>query len=188
MSETHPITTVASTIAWKCPYYRIRCDEIRLKDGKKTVYNVVETPDSVFVVPVLEDGRIVLIRSYRHTLGEWVWEVPAGGIKTGQSAEEAARQELKEEIGGTADKIKFLMKASTMNGIGHHLAHFFLATGVTLGETQHESLEFMVVHPMTVNDVFALIQRGEMNDAVSITALFLAKSYLDDVQTPIDPE
>ncbi|MDQ7033274.1 MAG: hypothetical protein Q9P01_00100 [Anaerolineae bacterium] len=85
MSDSRPIQTVSSKIDWESPYYRIRRDDIRLQDGTAGVYNVLEIHDSVFVVPVLDDGRIVLIRNYRHTLSEWVWEVPAGGVsKTGK--------------------------------------------------------------------------------------------------------
>ncbi|MDQ7025338.1 MAG: NUDIX hydrolase [Anaerolineae bacterium] len=181
MSDSRPIQTVSSKIDWESPYYRIRRDDIRLQDGTAGVYNVLEIHDSVFVVPVLDDGRIVLIRNYRHTLSEWVWEVPAGGIEDGQTPDEAARAELLEEAGGTAKELRFLLKASTMNGIGQHIAHLYLATGVTLGETQHETLEFINIHPMTTDEVFRLVQRGEMNDCISITALLLAQPHLQTI-------
>jgi ADP-ribose pyrophosphatase len=178
MADSKPITVTASRIDWESPYYRIRRDEIRLADGTEGVYNVVEIHDSVFIVPVLDDGRIVLIRTYRHTLGEWVWEVPAGGIETHQTPDEAASAELLEEVGGTAKNLSFLLKASTMNGIGHHIAHFYLATGVTLGATQHEALEFMDVQPMLADDVFRMVHSGAINDASSMTALLLAQPFL----------
>ena len=111
MNPEKPIITEHTMIAWECPYYRVRRDQIRLQDGTEGLYHVLEMRDSVFVVPVLEDGRIVLIYSYRHTLGEWVWEVPAGGIKPDQSPENAARAELQEEIGGNASHLRFLLKA-----------------------------------------------------------------------------
>ena len=80
MSEQEkPIKTLSSRIDWQSPYYRIRRDEIRLPDGSDGVYNVVESLPSVFIVPVTVDNQIVLIRNYRHTLQQWVWEVPAGG-------------------------------------------------------------------------------------------------------------
>jgi ADP-ribose pyrophosphatase len=153
-----------------------------LPDDSESVYYVLEMTGSVFIVPVLEDGRIVLIRNYRHTLAEWVWEVPAGGIEAGQAPDDAARAELLQEIGGTAQTLQFMLKASTMNGIGRHIAHLYLATGVTLGATHHEALEFMEVHPMSADAVYQLVQRGEMNDCISITALLLAQAHLRDVE------
>ena len=178
MPETKPITTRASRIDWECPWYRVRRDEISLQDGTDGIYNVLEVTDSVFIVPVLEDGRIVLIHNYRHTLGGWTWEVPAGSIMQGHSPVESAHEELREEIGGKAAEMRFLLKANTMNGIGQQSAHFFLATGVTLAQPDHEPMEFMTIHPLPADDVFQLAISGEMNDAISITALLLARSHL----------
>ena len=176
--KEHPIEMVSTRVDWECPYYRVRKDDIRLPDGSAGRYNVVEAPDSVFIVPVTEANEIVLIRNYRYTLGQWVWEVPAGSIKDGQSAGESAREELREEIGGRTDDLQFLMRASTMNGIGHNYAHFYLARNVILGQPEHESAEVMTIHPMSIEDVYALIARGEMNDVSSMTALFLAREFL----------
>ena len=162
--EKAPIQTITSRIDWECPYYRVRRDAIRLPDGGEGIYSVVEAPDSVFVVPVTVDKRIVLIRNYRYTLQQWVWEVPAGSIKAGQSPGEAVRAELREEIGGATEHLQFLMKASTMNGIGHNYAHFYLARDVQLRNPEHEVAEVMTIHPMEIDDVYKLIERGEMND------------------------
>lgn len=179
MSEQkHPITTLSSQIDWQSPYYHIRRDDIRLPDGSKGVYHVLEKSPSVFVVPVTADKEIVLIRNYRYTLQQWVWEVPAGGIKVGQSPEIAAHEELREEVGGITDNLHFLMKASTMNGIGNNYAYFFVALDVTLHEPKHEPAEIMSRHTMPLDDVMRLIYKGEMNDVSSMTALFLAHEFL----------
>ena len=156
IKNDNPIKTLSSRIDWQSPYYRIRRDEIRLPDGSDGVYNVVELAPSVFIVPVTADNQIVLIRNYRHTLQQWVWEVPAGGIKAGQSPDDSAREELQEEIGGTSDKLHFLMKASTMNGIGTNYAHFYLAHDVELSQPEHEKTEIMI---------------GEQNNAICHIAL-----------------
>jgi ADP-ribose pyrophosphatase len=176
--EKTPIETLDSRIVWESSWYRIRQDDIRLPDKRSGVYNVVEMPDSVFVVPVLEDGRIVLIRNYRYTIKQWVWEIPAGGIKANQSPYEAAQAELLEEAGGVASYLEFIQKASTINGIGSHYAHFYLATGVKLGKQEHEETEFINVHPMPTEAVYRLIFEGQMNDAVSIAALLLVQNRL----------
>jgi len=176
--KEHPIETISTRVDWECPYYQVRKDAIRLPDGNAGTYHVVEAPDSVFIVPVTTNGEIVLIRNYRYTLKQWTWEVPAGSIKDGQSADDAAREELREEIGGTSDDLRFLMRASTMNGIGNNYANFFLAKNVILGQPEHESAEVMTIHPMAVEDVYALIARGEMNDVSSMMALFLAREFL----------
>lgn len=174
-----PIKTLTSRIDWESPWYRVRRDEIVLPDGKEGVYNVLEMLDSVFIVPITAQGEIVLIRNYRHTLHEWIWELPAGGIKAGQTPQEAAADELLEEVGGTAKNWKFLLKAATMNGIGNHSSHFFIAWDVILGEPQPEVMGFMTIHTMPAKEALTLAKSGEMNDALSICALLLAESHLE---------
>jgi len=178
MSDKKPIQTVASHIAWECPYYRVRQDAIRLENGNDGVYNVVELPDSVFIVPMLPDKQLVLIRNYRHTLGQWVWEVPAGSIKPEQSPTQAALAELREEVGGSSESLQFITRASTMNGIGTNYAHFFLAHDVQLTHPHHEDTEFMTRHIFPIDTVFDMIHHGKMNDVSSMTALFLAQPFL----------
>lgn len=176
---TSPFKTLSSKIAWTCPYYTIRSDEIELQNGQTGLYRVIEIPDSVFIVPVLPDGRIVLIRNYCYPLKEWVWEVPAGGIKEGQTPLEAAQMELKEEIGGQTEEWRFLCKASSMNGFSNHVSHFYLATNVTLSETHHEDTEAIEVAPMPAAEVYNMIHTGQMNDALSMTSLLLAQPHLN---------
>lgn len=173
------IKTISSRIDWECPYYHVRRDAIQMPDGSEGVYNVLEAPDSVFIVPLTVDNQIVLIRNYRYTLGQWVWEIPAGGIKAGQSPEEAARDELREEIGGRTNNLQFLMKASTMNGIGTNYAHFYLAHDVKLSQPEHEKTEIMTIHPMDIEVAYSIVQTGKMNDVSSMTALFLAREFLE---------
>lgn len=180
MDETqHPIQQTSTKIAWHSQWFQVREDGVKLPDGTDGIYNVLEMRDSVFIVPVLTDGRIVLIRNYRYTLGEWVWELPAGGIEAGQTPEEAARDELLQEVGGVAENMRFLLKANTMNGIGNHHANFYLATNVELQQPEHEQMEFIHVHPMLANEAYTIAINGQMNDAISITALLLARQHIE---------
>ena len=176
--KQHPIQQTSTKIAWHSQWFQVREDGVKLPDGTDGIYNVLEMRDSVFIVPVLTDGRIVLIRNYRYPLGEWVWEVPAGGIEAGQTPEEAAHEELLQEVGGVAGQMQFLLKANTMNGIGNHHANFYLATDVQLQHPEHEQMEFISVHPIAVEEAYTLATNGQMNDAISITALLLARQYL----------
>ncbi|MEO1288209.1 MAG: NUDIX hydrolase [Chloroflexota bacterium] len=174
----HPITTIKSRTAWKCPYYHIQQDIIQLPDGTQGEYNIVNSPEAVFVVPVTNDGRLILVKNYRYTLKQWVWEVPAGAIKTSQSADDTAHAELLEEIGGTTQHLQFLMRASTMNGIGNNYANFFIAHDVTLSEPKHEPAEVMTIHVLSIEEVYQMVYSGQMNDVSSMMALLLARPHL----------
>jgi 8-oxo-dGTP pyrophosphatase MutT (NUDIX family) len=173
-----PIQRLNSRVAWSCPWYHVRQDDVRFPDGSEGVYNVVEVPDAVWVVPHTNDGRIVLIRNYRYTLGEWCWELPAGSIEDGQTALDAAQAELREEAGGESDDWQFLLRASGMNGIGNFYANLYLARGVRLQAPDHEHSEAIEVHPMAMSDALHLAKSGQMNDAISTLALLLAESHL----------
>ncbi|MFT5193233.1 MAG: ADP-ribose pyrophosphatase [Cellvibrionaceae bacterium] len=174
-----PYKVVSSKIAWECPWYHVRQDQIVLPDGEQGVYNVVTRPDgAAFIIPVLPSGEIMLIRHYRHTVNEWLWEVPAGGIKAGQSAEEAAIEELAEEIGGTTNSMRYLGNFYTAVGFCDEVCHIFLAADVTLGATAHEPLEFMEMVPTDPKKAFEMARNGMMKDALSALALLWAEPHL----------
>ncbi len=175
-NNEHPITPIESRRAWDCPWYGVRQDRILLPDGSEGVYNVVEHPDAVWIIPLTSAGEIVLIHNYRYPLQEWVWELPSGAIATGESPLEAAQRELREEAGGTAADWRLLMRLSTMDGIGTEHANLFLARGVTLSETAHEAAEVMTVHHFPAAEVIRMARAGEMNDMASVLALLLAES------------
>jgi 8-oxo-dGTP pyrophosphatase MutT (NUDIX family) len=181
MSQTvqdSPFTLLDTRTAWTCPWYVIRQDDLQLPDGSAGEYNVITKNDAVWVVPVLEDGQVVLIHNYRHTLGEWCWELPAGTIKDGQTPLQAAQAELHEEIGGEGGDWQLMIRAATMNGLGSEIGHFYLASGITLGDCAHESTEVMTIHCVPLPVAIAMARNGDINDAQSIMALLLAEPLL----------
>ena len=167
----HPFKTLTSRIAWSCPWYAVRQDEILLPDGSQGVYNTVTKPTAVWILPVTTQKEIVLCYSYRYTVDDWCWELPAGGVKPGQTLEEAAREELHEEVGGVCETLEHLGQFYTANGICDEVGHFFLATGVTLGETAHEPAEVIEVHPKPIEEVLDMALRGQISDAPSALVL-----------------
>ena len=174
-----PYKTESSQIVWSCPWYRIRQDEIVTPDGQPGVYNVVEHPGAVWIIPITDAGEVVLIRTYRYTVDDWCYEIPAGGIKSGQSMEDAARTELREEIGGRAVALSHVAQFYTMNGIGNEEAQVFLATGVQLiNPPQHESTEVMEIHPTPIMEVLRMAQANEISDGPSALALLLCAEEL----------
>jgi ADP-ribose pyrophosphatase len=174
-----PFQTLNSRIVYRnAPWYVLRRDEIRLPDGSQGVYTVVQRPGAVWIVPLLADGRLVVIRNYRYTVGDWLWEIPAGGLRDGIPPEEMARMELAEEIGGAAETIEPVAKFFTMPGIGNEVAHIFLARGVTLGEAHPEPTEVIERHVLAFDEVLGMIERGEMLDGPSALAILLALPHI----------
>ena len=173
-----PYKTISSQIVWSCPWYRIRQDKIITPDGSNGVYNVVEHPGAVWIIPVTPASEIILINTYRYTVDEWCYEIPAGGIKPGQSIEESAYAELREEVGGSTDQMEYFGQFFTMNGIGNEVAHVFIATNVVMGQPNHESTEVMTICPKPIEEVLRMAQTNEIADGPSALALLLCADKL----------
>jgi ADP-ribose pyrophosphatase len=173
-----PFRTVASHVVWSCPWYNVRQDEIVLPNGQPAVYNVVQKADAVFVVPVTAEGEVVLIYQYRYTINDWCWEVPAGAQQPGLSLEETAQVELREEVGGTAERLQYLGHFYAANGICNEVSHLYLATGVTLAETAHEVAEVMTVHRKPITEALWMARSGRITDGPSALALLRCEGWL----------
>jgi ADP-ribose pyrophosphatase len=170
--------TLSQKIVWACPWYSVRQDEILLPDGRAGVYNIVQKEAAVWILPVTMEKQIVLIRNYRYAVDDWCWEIPAGSIKAGQSPEEAALAELAEEVGGEAQQLDYIGQSYMANGICDEVGHFFLATGVSLGEPDHEAAEVIEVHLKSIPEVLQMARANEINDAPSALVILLCADRL----------
>jgi ADP-ribose pyrophosphatase len=102
---------------------------------------------------------------------DWCYEVPAGGLGPDGNPEVIARQELLEEIGGTAAELRPIGQFYTSNGISDEVAYVYLATGVELGEACRESTELMELRLVPVDEAVRMAREGEITDGPSALAL-----------------
>jgi ADP-ribose pyrophosphatase len=150
----------------------LRRDRFRNDAGELGDYYVFEVAAAVVVVPVLEDGSIVLLWQYRHPIGETHWEVPAGRIDAGESPTAAAERELLEETGYRAGRLVELAGFHPITGISPHHAQVFVAEGcVREREPEHDPTERISVHVLPPDEVRARLLRGDFVDGFSALAL-----------------
>lgn len=165
------------------PWYNLRQDDITLPNGDDITYTLIDHPGYVMVVPLLDDGRVVMERVYRHTVLDTLLECPAGG-RDGDTPEQAAHRELEEETGYRAKCLTRLGHFYGSTGISNEAFDLFLATGLTHdGVIQRENTEQLDVHCLPFEQVRQLALDGKIQDGPSTLAILLADNFLRSSET-----
>jgi len=132
----------------------------------------MDHPGAVAVLPVLENGDIVLVRQYRYPVGEVTLEIPAGKLHPGKDPLPArARAELREETGYTASRLEKLTAFWPSSAFSNELLSIYLATGLKAGEAAPDEDEFLKVERMPFKKAAGLIKTGKIKDAKTIIAI-----------------
>jgi ADP-ribose pyrophosphatase len=167
-----------STVIYKGPIFGLRRDEVLEPTGVRTTREVITHPGSVVVMPVQQDGRIILIRQYRHAARQFLWELVAGRMDPGEGVRQAAARELIEETGYRAKRLRIFLDLFPTPGFLEERMHILLAEGLTLGRAEPEEDEKIVAKAFTRDELEKMIQRGVLRDAKSIAGLLFYFRFL----------
>jgi ADP-ribose pyrophosphatase len=148
-------------------------DEVLEPGGVQGRREVVRQRGSVAALPVLDDGRVVLVRQYRYAVDALVWELPAGRRDPGETPEEGARRELEEEVGLRAGTLDPLLVFWTTPGFCDEVMHLFRATGLTPVPPRPEADEKIESATFTLDEAMAMLARGEIREGKTLVALLL---------------
>jgi ADP-ribose pyrophosphatase len=149
-------------------------EEITLPNGHRMEIEIIRHPGASAVVPLTAEGDVILIRQYRHAVGGYIYEVPAGKLDAGEPPEVCAARELTEEAGVVAGRLTHLASIVTTPGFTDEVIHLYLAEDLTPARTAHEPDEVMTLLRRPLAETLSMIARGEITDGKSICALFLA--------------
>jgi ADP-ribose pyrophosphatase len=152
-------------------------EDVTLPNGARTHFEIVGHPGGAAVVPVSADGRVCLIRQYRHVAKDWLWEVPAGKLDGREPAVTAAL-ELAEEAGLSAGHLQSLGMMWASPGIYTEVVHLFLATDLTPVPARPEADEIIEVHWVPLTDAIERALDGTYSDAKTVIALLRAGRQL----------
>jgi ADP-ribose pyrophosphatase len=156
----------------------VRVDEVRMPDGGTAEREVVEHDDAVAVVALDADGRVLLIRQYRHPLGQRLWELPAGLCDVdGESYPDTARRELAEETGYGADTWHTLVDLHPSPGMSTELVRVYLARDLRelpeRSERVHEEAELEPTW-VPLDDAVARVEAGDLTNGLAVAGLLAA--------------
>jgi ADP-ribose pyrophosphatase len=165
--------TIESQTIYRGRVVNLRVDTVRLPNGGLTRREIVEHPNSVCVVPLDDQGRVLLVRQYRKPAERTLLEVPAGGVEEGEEPDGCVQRELQEETGYSAEHIQHIASFWTTPGFCTELMHTYLATGLKPGTLKQEADEDIQLVRVPLRDVPGLIRRGEIQDAKSIASLLM---------------
>ncbi len=167
-----------SKVIYKGPVFGVRRDEVLEPGGIRTTREVITHPGSVVVLPVLPDGRILLIRQYRHATRRFLWELVAGRMERGDTPRRAAARELIEETGYRAGKFRVFLDLFPTPGFLEERMYILLAQELTSGDARPEVDERIISRAFTCARLKQMIRRGKLRDAKTIAGLLYYFSYL----------
>ena len=157
------------------PYFYVVRDAVEFPDGGRRTYTRVihAGKGGAAVLPVIDD-RILLIRLFRHAPRAWIWEIPRGGIEPDQTPEDAARAEVREEIGGEIADIVPLGPFLALSNLQSNRAHLFWARLSRFGQPQQEEA-ISAIDLLTVREFETRLLSGEILDSFTIAAFTQAR-------------
>lgn len=169
-------TPVEQGIAYQGKFLEVHTDKVRLPNGRDSVREYLVHPGSVAAVPLLEDGRLLLVKQFRYPVGQEILEIPAGKIDPGETPEAAIYRELTEEIGYAAHRLTPLVSVWTSPGFCNELLHLFLAADLTPSPATGDEDEFIEIIAVTRQELFRSMHSGKIVDGKTLLAI----SYLQN--------
>lgn len=157
--------------AYASPWTRLREDTIVFPNGQESTYSVFELGRCVGVLPILDDGRIALVRQYRYIGDHFPWEMPTGNIASGETPASAANRELGEEAGYHAATLQPLGAFHTSKGHCDEVAYLFVGRGLRSVEAAPDATEEIKRRLFSFEDVLEMVLDGFIVDSMTIIAV-----------------
>ncbi|HEX7987536.1 MAG TPA: NUDIX hydrolase [Duganella sp.] len=165
-------TRIDGGMVYEGHFLKVQRDTIELPDGKRTAREYILHPGAVVILPLLDDGKVLLERQFRYPLHDVFIEFPAGKIDPGEDPLDCAKRELVEETGYTATDWQFV--STIHNAIAYSDEHLdlYLARGLTQGEQKLDDGEFLELFTATIDELLQWVREGKVTDVKTIIGAF----------------
>jgi len=174
-----PWKTLSSRQVYQNPWTSLREDIAEMPNGKTTIYGVVESGNSVGVLPFLDDQHVVMVRQYRYVFNEdHRWEMPTGGVKPGESLVDAAHRELREEVGYDAVELSHISTYYTSKSVMYEIGHLYLGYGLSQVQAVPDETEFLEIETFPFEQVLNMVLENEIRDSMTVLAVLHAARKL----------
>lgn len=153
----------------------VNLDQVLLENGHRSTREVVLHPGAVAILPVLDDGSVILVKQFRYPIDMELLEVPAGKLDEGESPEQCAMRELEEETGYKAEKIELLGYIFTTPGFSNEKIYLYTARNLIKTQQKLDHDEILKIEVLKASEVITMALNGEIVDAKTLALIFLAK-------------
>lgn len=175
----HSETTLDSKEIFAGRVIRVTLDTVRLENGHTSTREVVHHHGGACIMPVTDDDEIYMVRQFRYALGEEVWELPAGKLEKGEDPFEAAKRELGEECGLTAERFVDLGPVYPTVGYCSEIIYCWAATGLAPCDMHLDEDEFLTPEKVPFDKAVEMVLSGEIKDGKTVAALLKIKALRD---------
>jgi len=172
-------TIIGSKTVYKNPWIKVWEDKVIRPDGKDGIFGVVEMSPGVAVLPIDNDGNIYLTKEYHYAVEQETIEAVSGAVNKNEDIEEAAKRELKEELGILADELIDLGKVFPLTSLVKITNYLFLARRIKFSEAQPEGTEIIETVKMPIQKAIEYVYDGTICDGTTVTLILKAKNYLE---------
>jgi ADP-ribose pyrophosphatase len=181
-------TCLDSRMLHEGPFLTLKCDTVRLPDGKHATREYVQHPGAVMVIPLFDDGRVLMESQFRYPIGKVMAEYPAGKLDADEGALACAKRELREETGYTAREYVYLARIHPIISYSTEFIDIYLARGLTAGEPDLDEGEFLELFTASVADVSEWVRIGKITDVKTIIGTFWLEKVLSGAWPLAAPE
>jgi ADP-ribose diphosphatase len=168
------LETLASRLLFRNPYWEYRLDEYTLPGGQTGEYHYVHTPGAAMVIPVHDDGTLVLVRQFRYLWKKESMEFPCGGVK-GADSLSTAKNELAEEARLAAAELKYVGEFNPFNGATDEICRVYLATGLSEAHREKDASEEFEILRIPVSEFEEFAENGNVWDGMTLAAWMVAR-------------